>query len=324
MNLKKVKYVYNPQTLQFDTVEISTKTRLLQLFGFLSATLVFAFIIVVLAFKFIDSPKEKRLKREIGVLQAQYDLINKELDSYSKVLAELEDRDDNFYRVIFETDPIPSSVRQAGIGGSSPYRDLENYSNSDLLISSKQKLDRIKRQVYIQSKSYDKIADMVKNREEFYRSMPAIQPVSNKDLKRTASGYGMRIHPIYKTHRMHNGIDFTAPSGTDVFATGVGVVEKVENGSGYGNHIIINHGYNFKTVYAHLSKVMVREGQKINRGDVIGKVGSTGLSTAPHLHYEVWKYNKPVNPAMYFYNDLSPDEYVQLIDISSRMGQSFD
>ncbi len=323
--MRKEKYFYNPSTLQYEKIQTPLSARLWQAFGFLCAVLVFAFLIVVLAFEFIDSPKEKKLKREIALLQSQYEFINKEMKLANKVLAELQDRDDNFYRVIFEAEPIPSSVREAGIGGSNPYSELEGFTNSDLLLSTRKNLDKIKRQVYVQSKSYDKVATLLKNREDLYRSMPAVQPISNKNLKHIASGFGIRIHPIYKTHRMHSGLDFSAPTGTPVYATGKGKVVSINDvGSGYGNHILIDHGYNFKTLYAHLSNVNVKVGQTISRGDLIGKVGNTGLSTAPHLHYEVWKGGKPVNPAMYFYNDLSPAEYQTMIKLSSKFNQSFD
>lgn len=323
--MKKTRYYYDSETLSYQKIELTWKARLLQVFGFLCATLVFAFVIVVLAFKFIDSPKEKQLKREIGKLQSQYEMMNKDMELYSKVLTDLQDRDDNFYRVIFEAEPIPNSIRETGRGGSNPYRDLENYTNGDLMKKTSENLDKIRRQIYVQSKSYDKIAELIKNRDDMYKSIPAIQPVSNKDLKRTASGFGMRIHPIYKTRRMHNGIDFTAPTSTEVFSTGKGKIIKAKKSkTGYGNHIIIDHGYSFTTLYAHLSEIKVKKGQEIKRGDLIGLVGSTGLSTAPHLHYEVRKNNKPVNPAHYFYNDLSPEEYAKMIELSSKANQSFD
>ena len=213
------------------------------------------------------------------------------------VLDDIQKRDDNIYRVIFEADPIPSSIRKAGYGGVNRYINLSGYTNSELMISATKKIDQINKQLYIQSKSFDHIIELAKNKQEMLACIPAIQPVANKDLRRMASGYGYRIHPIYKTRKMHHGMDFTAKTGTPIYATGNGTVEKVSNiRTGYGKHIIIDHGYGYKTLYAHNSKNLVTKGQKVNRGDVIAHVGSNGLSTSPHLHYEVHKDGKKINP----------------------------
>lgn len=331
--MKKAKYYYNTSTLRYEPIEKSWKKRLLEIFGFVCATLVFAFAILVLAFQYIESPSEKALKRELGELNLVVETMQGQAEVQKKILGELQDRDDNIYRVIFEAEPIPRTVREAGRGGSNRYKGLEDFSNSDLLTETQGDLDKINRMIYMQSKSYDKIRDMIKNKEEMFASIPAIQPVANKDLKRMASGFGMRIHPIYKTRKMHWGMDFTAPTGTPVYATGNAKVVRVQKlKKGYGYNVKLDHGYNYMTLYAHLSTINVRKGQKVSRGDVIGEVGSTGTSTAPHLHYEVVKVEtkngkkieKKVNPVYYYYNDLGPEEFEEMIEMSNRANQSFD
>lgn len=322
--MAKTKYKFNPDTLSFDKIERSIISLVKKVLGYLSTGLVSGVIFFFVFLQFFDSPETKKLKRENQQLKAQYSLMNKDIDKISKVLEDIQNRDDNIYRVIFEAEPIPSSIRKAGFGGTNRYSDLENMPNSDLIIGTEKKLDILARQVYVQSKSYEEVVKMALGKEKMIASMPSIMPVANKDLKRTASGWGMRIHPIYKILRFHYGMDFTASVGTDVFSTGNGIVKSAGREVGFGNCVVIDHGFGFETYYAHLSKIKVKEGQKINRGDVIGLVGSTGTSTAPHLHYEVCKNGKKVNPQNYYFQDLSPAEYEKMIAISSNMGQSFD
>ena len=227
--------------------------------------------------------------------------------------------------MIFEAEPIPPSVRSAGFGGVNRYIDLQGYESADLVIETAQRLDKISKKLYVQSKSYDEVINLAKNKEKMVACVPAIMPIANKDLRRTASGWGWRIHPIYKIRKFHYGMDFTAPTGTEIYASGDGVVEVVENSlRGYGKRIVIDHGFGYKSLYAHLNDFNVKRGQKIKRGEVIGFVGSTGTSTAPHLHYEVFKNNKKVNPVHYYFNDLTPEEFDKMIFISSNSGQSFD
>ena len=245
-------------------------------------------------------------------------------DVAERVLGDLQKRDDNIYRTIFEADPIPDEIRKAGFGGVDRYKELEGFENSTLIIESTKKIDRISKQLYIQSKSFDDVTKMAKNKETMLACIPAIQPISNKDLKHEPSGYGMRMHPIYKYEKFHAGMDFTANTGTKIYATGDGVVLTAEYGSGYGNHVVINHGYGYKTLYGHMEKFVARVGQKVKRGELIGYVGNTGLSAGPHVHYEVHKNREPINPVNFYYNDLTPAEYKELIDISSRASQSFD
>ena len=241
------------------------------------------------------------------------------------MLKDIQERDNTIYRVIFEAEPIPVSIREAGYGGVDRYNKLRDYYNADLIVDVTKKVDQLSKQLYVQSKSYDEVWQLVKNKANMLSSIPAIQPVSNKDMTRVASGYGWRIHPIYKTEKLHTGMDFTAPVGTEIYATGNGTVVKVEkDGRGYGNNVIINHGYGYQTLYGHMSKFSVRPGQKVKRGDLIGSVGNTGTSTGPHLHYEVHKNGNPVNPVNFYYNDLSPEEYAKMLEISSQAGQAFD
>jgi murein DD-endopeptidase MepM/ murein hydrolase activator NlpD len=284
-----------------------------------------SFFILLIFYQFFDSPKEKKLKLEIQNLTSQYEVIDKNMKQVEIVLDEIQDRDDNIYRVIFEADPIPTSIRKQGFGGVNRYEKLLGLSNSELMINTSKKIDQLTKQLYLQSKSFDEVIDLAKNKSNMLASIPAIQPVANKDLKRMASGYGYRIHPIYKTRKMHYGMDFSAKTGTEIYSTGDGVVSKVKRSKrGYGNYVKINHGFGYETLYAHMSKYIVKKGQKVKRGEVIGFVGNSGISTAPHLHYEVRKDNKKINPVNFYYNDLSPEEYEKMLEISLQSNQSLD
>ena len=323
--MPKTKYKFNHETLSFDKIRLGIKQLLLRLFAYFIGSLFLAGIYgFIFAFIF-DSPKEKALKREIEQLSLQYELMNREMENVEKVLGHLQETDDNLYRTIFETEPVPSSYREGGIGGVNRYEELEGFSNSDLIVETATRLDRIRKKIYVQSQSFDELIAFAREKEDMLRSIPAIQPVSNKDLKRTASGFGFRIHPIYKISKFHSGMDFTAPTGTDVYATGDGVVSTVKSARReLGNHIIIDHGFGYQSVYAHLDGFNVRVGQKVKRGDVIGFVGNTGLSTAPHLHYEVLANGRNVDPALFYFNDLTPEEYDRMIEIANKSGQTFD
>lgn len=323
--MAKSKYRYNPKTLAYERTELSLKQRLFKFLSYISTGLVFAAIFIVLFFVLVDSPKEKRLKRELAQKDLQFKLMSERIDQMSQVLTNIQDRDDNVYRVIFEAEPIPENIRKAGFGGVNRYEDIESIDNSEVILETNKKLDILAKQMYIQSKSLDEVFEMAKNKEKMLASIPAIMPVAGKDLTRVASGYGMRFHPILKIRRMHTGMDFTAPSGTEIYATGNGVVEKSERSNrGYGKHVIIDHDYGYQTLYAHLNKIVVQPGQKIKRGDLIGYVGNTGLSAAPHLHYEVIKDGQKVNPVNFYSNDLTPSEYEEMLIISSQSNQSFD
>lgn len=322
---KKIKYFYNTHTLKYEKVELSLTKKILRVIGYLASVAVFASIVMIIAYTYIDSPKEKRLKREIEQLTLQYELLENRLKIMEVVMSDLQDRDDNIYRVIFEAEPISSDIRKAGFGGVNKYKSLEGFDYAEIMINATEKLDRVAKQMYVQSKSYDELLKEVKNKNKLLASIPAIQPISNKRLKAFASGYGYRIHPIYKTSKMHTGMDFTAAIGTPIYATGDGYVSVAEiGGRGYGNHIVINHGYGYQTLYAHMSRMKARRGQSVKRGEIIGYVGNTGTSTAPHLHYEVRKGGRPINPINFYYNDLTPIEYETMLKISQTANQSFD
>lgn len=323
--MAKVKYYYDTKTLNYQRIEKTNWDRLKNTLVFLGASTFCGIIMTVIFFQFFDSPKEKRLKRDISDLLTQYNLLNKDIKDINLVLKDIQDRDDNIYRVIFEADPIPSSIRQAGFGGVNRYKHLETMSNSDIIIETTKKIDVISKQLYIQSKSFDEVIELVQNKTEMLASLPSIQPVANKNLKRMASGWGYRMHPIYKTKKFHYGMDFSAPTGTPIYATGNGKIKKIKySRRGYGKHIIIDHGYGYETLYAHMSKYNVSRGQKVKRGEIIGYVGSTGTSVAPHLHYEVYKDGRKVNPVQYYYNDLTPEEYDKMLELASKENQSFD
>lgn len=323
--MAKVKYYYDTKTLNYQRIEKTHWDRLKNILIYLGASTFCGIIMVVIFFQFFDSPKEKRLKRDISDLLTQYNLLNKDLQDINSVLKDIQDRDDNIYRVIFEADPIPSSIRKAGFGGVNRYKHLEKMSNSDIITETTKQIDVISKQLYIQSKSFDEVIELVENKTEMLASLPSIQPVANKSLKRMASGWGYRMHPIYKTKKFHYGMDFSAPTGTPIYATGNGKIKKIKySRRGYGRHVIIDHGYGYETLYAHMSKYIVRSGQKVKRGEVIGYVGSTGTSVAPHLHYEVYKDGKKVNPFPYYYNDLTPEEYEKMLELATKENQSFD
>ena len=323
--MAKVKYYYDTKTLSYKRIERSVANKIKNFFYFLIASALAGLAIVIIFLQFFDSPKEKILNREISQLSNQYKIIEDKLEKVEVVLDDLQERDDNIYRLIFEADPIPKSIREAGYGGVNRYQELSGYNNSELVISATKKIDQITKQIYIQSKSFDDIIELAKDKSKMLASIPAIQPVSNKNLKRMASGFGNRIHPIYKTKKFHAGMDFAAKTGTSIFATGDGTIAKVKRSTrGYGNHVVIDHGFGYKTLYAHMSRYSVKKGQKIKRGDIIGYVGSTGTSVAPHLHYEVHKDGKKINPINFYYNDLSPEQYEKMLEISTQSNQSFD
>ena len=322
----KSKYRFNTESLSYDKVRPSFRKRLLILFSYLSGLLLIAILLNVFYSSVFDTPREKALKRENKLLQDQFDVLNQKIGQLETVLDDIEKRDDNIYRTIFNADPIPHSVRDAGTGGVNRYEYLEGYDNSGRIVETAKRLDKLSKAVYVQSKSYDEVIEMAKNRELQLSSLPAIQPIANKDLTRTASGWGYRIHPIYKIRKFHHGMDFTAPTGTEVYATADGTIILVDNSRrGYGNRVVIDHGFGYETMYAHLDGFNdLWKGKEVKRGDVIAYVGSTGLSTAPHLHYEVHLNGKKINPINYYFEDLTAAEYDRMIDLSMRPGQSYD
>jgi len=280
-----------------------------------------SFLLLLLLF---GSPSEKELRIENSRLLAQYNVLSRRLDDAEEVLRDIQQRDDNLYRVIMQADPIAPAIRQAGYGGTNRYEELMDMANAGLVVNTTQKLDVLSKQLYIQSKSFDDVVEMCKNHGEMLKCMPAIQPISNKDLRQTASGYGTRIDPIYGTVKFHSGMDFSASPGTDVYATGNGTVVKMGWETGYGNTIVVDHGFGYQTWYAHLRDFRTKLGKKVVRGEVIGGVGSTGKSTGPHLHYEVHVKGQVVNPINYYFMDLSAEDYDRMVQLAANHGKVFD
>ena len=323
--MAKTKYRYNPRTLEYEKLRLNAKAWTLKIVTYLSTSLVFSIIFVIIFFYLFGSPKEKMLEREVKQYELQYQHLNKKLAQIESVLEDMADRDDNIYRIIFEAEPIPSEVRKAGYGGVNRYARLEGYENEDIIMESNRKLDEITSQVYIQSISFDEVYEMARNKAKMLTCIPAIQPVSNKDLRRLSSFFGYRLDPFYKVRKFHKGVDFSAPTGTEIYATGDGVItEAKKSRRNYGNTLLIDHDYGYETLYAHIHEFKVKKGEWVKRGQVIATVGNTGKSTAPHLHYEIHKNGKAVNPIHYFFNDLTPAQYDEVLLLSQRPSQTMD
>ena len=309
--MKKIKYFFNTHTLRFEKVEVPLRVRMLQTIGFVMASIITAIIIVILIFQYIDSPKEKLLRQQNEAYSANYSVLQDRIKQLELQMLELENRDNDVYRSIFEADPIPDSARLKEMEAKKEVRSIQNLSSNELPENISNQLNRLSARVAYQEKSYIAINNMVKNKEKLISATPLIQPVDNKDLKRIGSGFGRRMDPINKDIRMHAGIDFTAPAGTPIYATADGVVEAAGfSPDGYGNKVKINHGFGYETLYGHMIKVNVQIGQSVKRKDVIGYVGSTGKSTGPHCHYEVIKRGIKVDPIYYFYKENNNDELI--------------
>jgi hypothetical protein len=323
--MSKIKYKFNTKSLTYEKVKVSYKEKVFRLLSYLATGTVFAFITIIIAYSIIESPKEKRLQRELDNMKLQYEIVSERMNNMNVVLNDLQNRDDNIYRMIFEAEPIPDYMRKAGYGGSDRYSELDGYDNSELIIETTKRMDKLSKEMYVQSKSFDELVKLATNKEQMLASIPAIMPIESKNLKHPPSGFGWRTHHIYKTQDFHPGMDFTAAIGTKIYATGDGVVEHADaDMQGYGNHVIINHGFGYETLYGHMSRMAVYPGQKIKRGELIGYVGNTGLSTGPHVHYEVIKNGEKINPVHYYFNDLTPEQYKELIEVTSNPSQSFD
>jgi murein DD-endopeptidase MepM/ murein hydrolase activator NlpD len=323
--MRKIKYYYNTHTLRFEKLITPFRVMLLRIFGFIAAALVTAFIIVVIAFEYLDSPKEKILKAENYAMKENYQILNARLNELQKKMIELERRDNDVYRAIFEADPIPDSARILEMERSKELQYVETLGESELARSLADQLNNLSGRLAYQVKSYGEIDNMLKNKEKLLAGIPAIQPVSNKNLTRIASGFGNRIDPVYKVSKFHAGLDFTAPQGTPIYATADGRVTTAGASSGgYGVHVVINHGYGYETLYGHMVRVKARVGQIVKRGEVIGWVGNTGKSTGPHCHYEVHKNKSPIDPIYYFYNDLTPAQFDMLLKLAASGNQSLD
>jgi murein DD-endopeptidase MepM/ murein hydrolase activator NlpD len=325
--MTKVKYYYDPDTLSYRKIEPkkSKKVRNVLLFAAASILSGFLGLFVLLNTNLLNTPKELSLQREVKNYELQFELLNRKMGQMEDVLANIEDRDNNIYRIYFEANPIPEEQRRAGFGGVNRYQALEGFNNSEMIIGTTRRMEIIQKQMVIQSRSLDEITKLAAEKEKLLAAIPAIQPINNEELTRMASGYGWRSDPFTKARKMHWGMDFTAPRGTPIYASGDGVVTRADNrASGFGKHIRIDHGYGYVTIYAHLSRYNVKRRQKVKRGDLIGFVGSTGRSEAPHLHYEVRKDGQRINPINFYYGSLTAEEFENMLKYASQENQSLD
>ncbi len=316
--MKKIKYYYNTNTLRYEKLVTPLRVKLLRFFGFIATAFVTAFILVSLAFRFIPSPQLKLAEARYQKMKQNYDMLVSQAKTLQQEMASLEQRDNQVYRSIFEANPLPDSARAKLTEQKNEVKKVAAINDEEMGNELAKTLNNINARITYQFASYNEIEKLIKNQGEKLASIPAIQPVSNRDLDRIASGFGMRIDPVYGTPKMHKGLDFTAPQGTPIYATGDGVV--VESGfseDGYGNKVVINHGYGYETLYGHMVRVKAKKRQKVKRGEIIGWIGSTGKSTGPHCHYEVHVNGQEVDPVYFFYNDLTPEQFDRLLKIAS-------
>lgn len=323
--MKKIKYYYNTNTLRYEKLVVPLRVKLLRILGFFAAAIVTALLIVFLGWQLLDSPKEVVMRRENERIHEDYVLLNNKVKTMQQQMADLEKRDNHIYREIFEANPIPDSARAKSIEKQQEAKLTEGMEDNELAYSIATTLDQLLNRLAVQKKSFSDIETMIKNKEKLLAATPAIQPVSNKDLSRMASGFGYRVDPVYKTIKMHAGLDFAAPQGTPIYATADGGVKIAGNtGNGYGNYVVLDHGYGYETLYGHQYKIKVRAGQRVKRGELIGWVGSTGKSTGPHVHYEVHKNGQHIDPIYFFYNDITPEQFDRILKMAAAGNQSFD
>ena len=323
--MAKIKYRFDPHTLTYKKINRTSRKNILQALGFFSMSVLMAVAFNMLFTSHFTTPKEQSLQEKNQSLQFKYEMLGRKISHVNEVLNKIEQRDDNLYRPIFELDPIPNQFREAGVGGVNRYDELEKYSRSETIISVAKKLDKVKKKLYVQSKSFDAIKKEAKNKESMIAHIPAIQPIAIKDFGRISDYFGRRRDPFTGKIRMHRGMDFTGPVGTDIYATGDGVVIKAEYSAyGYGKEVVIDHGYGYETIYAHLNEILVERGDKVSRGEVIGSLGNTGRSTGPHLHYEVRKGNRAVDPFNYYFNDITAEQYEKMITVSAESRKPMD
>jgi murein DD-endopeptidase MepM/ murein hydrolase activator NlpD len=316
--MKKIKYYYNTRTLRYEKLVTPLRVKLLKFFGFVTSAIVTALILVAIAFRFIPSPQAKLVQAQYQKMKENYDLLKKQMESVQQQMSSLENRDNQVYRSIFAANPLPDSVRVKMIEQKKEVEKIQAMNDDELGKELAKTLSNLSARIAFQFDSYNEVEEMIKNQEEKLSSIPAIQPVSNRDLDRIASGFGMRIDPVYGTPKLHKGLDFTAPQGTPIYATGDGIIAAAGfSGDGYGNHVEINHGYGYETLYGHMTKIKARYGQRVKRGEVIGWVGSTGKSTGPHCHYEVHVNGREVDPVYFFYNDLNAEQFDRLLKIAA-------
>ncbi|MTI39346.1 M23 family metallopeptidase [Fulvivirga lutimaris] len=318
--MAKIRYYYDTETCKYEPIKVSRSAMVLNVAGFLTVSLIMALGLIYVYRTNFTPVKESNLRSENSKLKLEWNILNKNLNAAYASIDELQFKDDNIYRVILDTDAIPATIREGGVGGHNKYERLlkQDLEDSELIIGTYQRIDNLRKKLYIQSKSYDQISDLLIEKEKMWASRPAIQPINNKELTRLHTTFGRRFHPITKVWSEHEGLDFTAPSGTPIYATGDGIVTASYRSTTYGNVLFVNHGYGYQTRYAHLTNYIVERGESVKRGQVIGYVGSTGRSQAPHLHYEVLFNYKPINPINFFQRDLDNDEYEKLIEISQQ------
>ncbi len=325
--MTKVKYYYDPETLSYRPIQVTHKLRISNFILFILSSFLFGLIslFILLNSTWLSTPNEIYQTRELENYKIQFDILNKKLNQVEAVLGNIEQRDNTLYRLYFEASPIPEEQRRAGFGGIDRYKALEGYDNSELIKNTTERLEVLIKQTVVQSRSLDEIEKLASNRAELIKAIPSIQPIKNEDLRRIASGFGKRRDPFTKLWRQHNGIDFTAKKGTPVYATGDGIIKRADNrSSGYGKHIRIDHGHGYVSLYAHLNGYNVRRGQRVKRGEIIGFVGNTGRSAGAHLHYEIFKDKKHIDPINFYYGNLSPEEYEKLIEQAKMENQSWD
>ena len=323
--MENTNFKFNNKTLEYEKVEVSWRERLKKVGLHLGVSLALALLFIIGSYPLVSRYSEREKNQEIEKLQTEYESMNQKVEELASELSILKLRDDSVYAEIFGVAPVSKNLRIGGTGGIDEFKDLRGYTNTELMLQSAELIKRLENQVNIHKKGFERINKLSNTRSSKLSHVPAIQPIHNHNLIRTASGFGMRIHPVYGVPKLQSGIDFTAKVGTEIYATGDGVVEDVKRSfTGYGKHVIINHGFGYQTLYAHMSEFKVRKGQKVKRGDLIGKVGNTGTSTGPHLHYEVIRNNKKIDPAHFFFNDLDYDEYQEMVKISTQINTSLD
>ncbi|MFO7939668.1 MAG: M23 family metallopeptidase [Bacteroidales bacterium] len=323
--MPKIKYHFDHHTLTYKKYRVPLKTRLVKTLRFLGVTIAAAIVFNVVFTHYYATPKEETLKQERQELAFNFEMMHSQIEELESVLADIELRDDKLYRPIFDLHTIPNMIREAGYGGARQYEELRGYSSSDLMIETYTSLDKLSRKLYIQSKSFDTVTRLAKNKEKMIAAMPAIQPIALDDFARISDYFGYRRDPFNGTRRMHHGMDFTGPVGADIYATGDGVIEEAGfNLYGYGNRVIVNHGFGYKTIYAHLHEVKVKAGDKVRRGEVVGTLGNTGRSTGPHLHYEVRLNGEPKNPMHYYFNDISAEQYDLMVEVAAKSRRPMD
>ncbi len=323
--MKKIKYYYNTNSLRYEKLETPLRVTLLRILGFISAAIVTAIILVSIAYRYFPSANEKLLRQENYMLSQQFEVLDEKTRKLQQQMTDLEKRDNEVYRTIFEANPVPDSVRLKEMEKQKEIKLVMSMNSNELENSITGSINNLILRMAYQEKSFNEITGFIKNKEELLAATPAIQPVSNSDLKRVASGFGYRIDPVYKTVKYHAGLDFSAPQGTPIYATANGVVRIAGNsGNGFGNHVVVNHGYGYETLYGHMFRVKVKNGMRVKRGEIIGWVGNTGKSTGPHCHYEVHKNGRPLDPVYFFYNDLTPEQFDRLLKLAASSNQSFD